>query len=106
MSKRNLYDELQSALSEAKMHDEGRLTLKTHQVERPVELSITPNEIKSIRDKFNMSRQVFARYLHTSSRTLENWEQGRSRPNEQAITLLYLVKDHPETLSYIAQLSA
>jgi len=48
---------------------------------------------------------VFARYLHTSSRTLENWEQGRSKPNEQAITLLHLVKNHPEILSHIAALS-
>jgi DNA-binding transcriptional regulator YiaG len=29
-----------------------------------------------------MSRGVFASLLHTSSRTLENWEQGRSAPNE------------------------
>lgn len=105
MSKRNLYEELRSALSDAKQHDEGKLTLKTHQVEQPVELSITPNEIKNIRHQLNMSRQVFARYLHTSSRTLENWEQGRSKPNEQAITLLHLVKNYPETLSHIAQLS-
>jgi putative transcriptional regulator len=54
--------------------------------------------------KFNMSRGVFANYLHTSVRTLENWEQGRSAPNGQAITLLKLVQSHPETLSHIAAL--
>jgi len=106
MSKRNLYDELNLALSEAKKHDEGKLTLKTHQVEQPVELTITPYEIKAIRTQFTMSRQIFARYLHISNRTLENWEQGRSKPNEQAITLLHLVKSHPETLSHIAVLSS
>jgi putative transcriptional regulator len=105
MSKRNLYHELSSALSDAKQHDIGKLTLKTHQITQPTELEITPSEIKSIRERFKMSRSIFARYLHTSNRTLENWEQGRSRPNEQAITLLYLVKKHPETLSHIAQLS-
>jgi putative transcriptional regulator len=51
-----------------------------------------------------MSRGVFANYLHTSVRTLENWEQGRSAPNSQAITLLKLVQSHPETLSHIAAL--
>ena len=51
-----------------------------------------------------MSRGVFANYLHTSVRTLENWEQGRSVPNGQAVTLLKLVKSHPETLSHIAAL--
>ena len=105
MSKRNLFEELNTALSEAKAHDEGKLTLKTHRVEQPAGLAITPEEIRTIREQFKMSRQVFARYLHTSSRTLENWEQGRSVPNEQAITLLYLVKRHPETLAHIAQLS-
>lgn len=51
-----------------------------------------------------MSRGVFANLLHTSARTLENWEQGRSAPNEQAVTLLKLVQRHPETLNHIAEL--
>lgn len=51
-----------------------------------------------------MSRGVFANLLHTSSRTLENWEQGRSSPNGQAITLLKLIQHHPETLTHIAEL--
>lgn len=106
MSKRDLFSELETALSEAKQHDQGKLTLKTHKVDIPTELAISPGEIKTIRQKYKMSRQVFARYLHTSSRTLENWEQGRSKPNEQAVTLLHLVKKHPETLSHIANLSA
>jgi len=106
MNKRDLFAELSSALSEAKQHDQGKLTLKTHKVAIPAKLIISPEQIKEIRQRFNMSRQIFARYLHTSSRTLENWEQGRSKPNEQAITLLYLVKKHPETLYHIANLSS
>lgn len=104
MNKRDLFAELSSALSEAKQHEQGKLTLKSHNVSVPKTLNITPEEIKAIRNKYKMSRQVFARYLRVSSRTLENWEQGRSKPNEQAITLLQLVKNHPETLSYIAAL--
>ncbi len=106
MSKRDLFSELTSALSDAKKHDQGKLTLKTHKVEIPKQLDISPIDIKKIRQKYKMSRQVFARYLHTSSRTLENWEQGRSKPNEQAVTLLHLVNTHPETLGFIADLSA
>ncbi len=104
MSNRDLFAELSSALVEAKQHSEGKLTLKTHQVDDVSELNILPDEIISIREKFNMSRGVFARLLHTSSRTLENWEQGRSAPNSQAVTLLKLVQRHPETLSHIAEL--
>lgn len=104
MSNRNLFAELSSALTEAKAHSEGKLTLKTHKVDEIVELKISPNEIVNIREQFNMSRGVFARLLHTSSRTLENWEQGRSAPNGQAVTLLKLVQRHPETLAHLAEL--
>ena len=104
MSNRDLFTELSSALVEAKEHSEGRLTLKTHQVKDLSELDISPSEIVHIREKLNMSRGVFASLLHTSSRTLENWEQGRSAPNGQAITLLKLVQRHPETLAHIAEL--
>lgn len=104
MSKRDLFAELNSALVEAKEHSEGKLTLKTHEVNDASELSISPDEIVNIREQFNMSRGVFARLLHTSSRTFENWEQGRSVPNGQAITLLKLVQRHPETLVHIAEL--
>ena len=105
MNKRDLFTELSTALTEAKQHDQGKLTLKNHKVDAPIPLAISPNEIVNIRQRYKMSRLIFARYLHTSSRTLENWEQGRSKPNEQAITLLYLVKKYPETLSHIAKLS-
>jgi len=104
MSSRDLFSELSSALVEAKEHSDGKLTLKTHQLNDVSELDISPIEIVNIREKFNMSRGVFARLLHTSSRTLENWEQGRSAPNGQAITLLKLVQRHPETLTHIAEL--
>ena len=104
MSKRDLFSELTSALSEAKKHDQGKLTLKTHKVDIPKQLELSPADIKKIRLKYKMSRQVFARYLHTSSRTLENWEQGRSKPNEQAVTLLHLVDCYPDTLNNIAEL--
>lgn len=105
MNKRDLFSELSTALSDAQKHDQGKLTLKSHKVDIPKQLVISPEEIKEIRQIYKMSRQVFARYLHTSSRTLENWEQGRSKPNEQAVTLLHLVKNHPETLQQIASLS-
>jgi putative transcriptional regulator len=104
MSKRDLFTELSTALNEAKEYSAGKLTLKTHEIKITDELAISPSEILSIREQFNMSRGVFANYLHTSVRTLENWEQGRSVPNGQAITLLKLVKSYPETLSHIAAL--
>ena len=42
---------------------------------------------------------VFARYLRTNPRTLENWEQGRAKPNAQAILLIRMVSQSPDTMS-------
>ncbi|MNU01033.1 Antitoxin igA-2 [compost metagenome] len=52
-----------------------------------------------------MSRAVFAMYLRTNARTLENWEQGRARPNAQAVTLIRLVEKFPETVEHLAALA-
>jgi putative transcriptional regulator len=104
MNKRNLFAELSAGLTEAKAHDEGKLTLKSYQFKDTNELTISPNEIALLRENFNKSRGVFAKLMHTSARTLENWEQGRSVPNGQAVTLLKLVQRYPETLHQIADL--
>ena len=103
MNKRNLFDELMTSLKDAKEHDRGKLTLHTTKVALP-HLSITPNQIRSIREKLNMSQSVFAALLHTRKRTYEKWEQGETTPNEQAITLLKLVDDSPSLVKKIANI--
>jgi len=42
MSKRDLFSEISSALTDEKQHDQGKLTLKTHKVNIPAELAISP----------------------------------------------------------------
>ena len=37
-----------------------------------------------------------------NARTLENWEQGRARPNAQAALLINLVKRYPDTIERLA----
>lgn len=97
MSKRNLFDELKQGLQESIDHEQGKITLRTHEVNNSEPLVISATDIRAIRDSFNMSRAVFASYLHTSKRTLEKWEQGLSKPNDQAITLLKLTEKYPDT---------
>jgi hypothetical protein len=38
----------------------------------------------------------------TRSRTLENWEQGRAKPNAQAALLINLVKQYRDTVQRLA----
>jgi putative transcriptional regulator len=61
--------------------------------------------VVAIRQQLNLSRSVFAMYLRTNTRTLENWEQGRAQPNAQATTLIRLVERFPETVERLAALS-
>jgi putative transcriptional regulator len=51
-----------------------------------------------------VSRAVFARGLRVSTRTLENWEQGRAQPNAQAATLILMVRKYPDTLGKLQTL--
>lgn len=61
-------------------------------------LTITSEELLSLRERLHLSRPVFARFLRTNERTLENWEQGRARPNAQAALLIRLVEYYPDTV--------
>jgi putative transcriptional regulator len=104
--KRSLFRELMSGVQTMREHREGRLTLRTHQVE-PIALPrLNPKLVRQTREALNMSRQVFAFRLGVNPRTLERWEQGRSKPNEQAAALIWLVRKYPDTLERLESLSA
>ena len=96
MDKRNLFDELQTGLEDAKAFEEKKITLKTTVIEIKERQLLDATEIRAIRDKYNMSRAIFANLLRISTRTLEKWEQGTSQPNEQATTLLALTDKYPD----------
>jgi putative transcriptional regulator len=100
--KRNLFDELQEGFNALQSEREGKITLRQHVVEKKPVPTITPDELMTLRDKLHLSRTVFARYLRTNERTLENWEQGRSSPNAQATILIRLVERYPDTVERLA----
>ena len=104
MSKRDLFKELEQSLNDAKEFEQNKITLKTTSIEQKERKVLEADEIRAIRDKYNMSRAVFANYLHISSRTLEKWELGTSRPNEQATTLLALTNIYPDMLERLRAL--
>jgi putative transcriptional regulator len=62
---------------------------------------VPPKFFVEARQSLNMSRPAFARSLHIPERTLEKWEQGRSKPNQEAIVLVELVKEEPKMLQRI-----
>ena len=103
--KRRLFSELMSGVEAMRDHREGRITLRTHSVEPLVLPPVDPDFVRQTREAMRMSRQVFAFRLGVNPRTLERWEQGRSRPNEQAAALLWLVRKYPDTLRRLESIS-
>ena len=103
-ARRDLFGELMEGVSALRASRRGKRTLRTHAVEfRPAPV-LSPDELVRLRERLNLSRGVFAAYLRTNVRTLENWEQGRARPNAQAVLLIHLVKRYPDTVERLAAL--
>ncbi|CAK0756942.1 Antitoxin HigA-2 [Gammaproteobacteria bacterium] len=102
MKKRNLFAEIAEGFGALVEEREGKRTLRTHEVVMNPAPNVSAGELMALRERLHLSRPVFARYLRTNSRTLENWEQGRARPNAQAALLIRLVDRYPDTIERLA----
>lgn len=100
--KRNLFNELKEGFGALGFARKGKITLREHVVEKKPSIKITPEELLQLREKLHLSRTVFARYLRTNERTLENWEQGRASPNAQAAILIRMVERYPDTVERLS----
>ena len=63
MAKRNMFDELKQGLQEMKAHREGKVTLKTTEVDIPPPIKMSKTKIQKIRKGTNFSQPIFARVL-------------------------------------------
>jgi putative transcriptional regulator len=59
---------------------------------------INPPEIKNVREKLNVSQNEFALMIGVSVRTLQNWEQGRRKPEGPAKALLRIASKNPSAV--------
>ena len=59
---------------------------------------IKPPEIKTVREKLNVSQNEFALMIGVSVRTLQNWEQGRREPEGPAKALLRIASKNPQAV--------
>ncbi len=102
--KRKLFDELMEGVEAMQKQREGKITLRSHEVENLPPLEVDAQLIRDTRERMHVSRAVFARCLRVSIRTLENWEQGRAKPNAQAAALILMVRKFPDTLEKLSEL--
>jgi putative transcriptional regulator len=56
---------------------------------------IPPPEIRMVRDRLDVSQGEFAVMIGVSTRTLQNWEQGRRQPEGPAKALLTVASRNP-----------
>ena len=86
---KKLFEELVDSIKEAGKIKRGQ--------KRPVRTRrIAAPDVRKIRLKAGLSQSQFARMIHVSAKTLQNWEQKRRRPNGPAIALLKVVDTEPE----------
>ena len=83
---RNIGEELLQAVREMKA---GRAA-REHHIKVP--------EVLEVRTRVGLSQPKFAEVLGVSTRTLQEWEQGRRRPSGAARSLLKIAARRPEVL--------
>jgi putative transcriptional regulator len=89
--KKRDFDELIESVREAGKLRRGELTPS-----RTFEFQ--PDDVRSIRHDLGLSQSEFAMLIGVSVATLQNWEQGRRRPEGPARALLRIAATHPEAV--------
>ena len=70
--------------------------MKAGKAARTTQVALSP--IAEARSRLGMSQSELAALMGVSSRTLQDWEQGRRKPTGAAQTLLRVAIAHPEAL--------
>ena len=87
----NDFDDLTESIKQA-----GQIRKGTIKPSRTIEF--TPLDIKEVRRKLHKSQSEFALMIGVSISTLQNWEQGRRRPEGPARALLKVALENPEAV--------
>ena len=94
-----LFDDIVASLNELKDHAEGKSTgVIVHRRTSPNVVDVpdfTAQEIKEVRLAAKMTQKTFAACIGVSTKSVEAWEGGRSRPDGAARRILGLMKINP-----------
>lgn len=56
-------------------------------------------DVKKIRTLLQLSQKQFAQKFHLSLKTIQDWEQGRTQPDQASRTLLKVISVNPEAVA-------
>lgn len=93
-SKRDLGAELLESIRQMKAGQKGAV----HQVQI--------SKVAEARHKVGFSQRQFAELLGVSTRTLQEWEQGRRNPSGAASSLLRIAIERPDVLKDVFKTAA
>jgi len=94
--KKEDFDKLVTSIRQA-----GKIRRGEMKASRVTELA--PLDVKSIRQRLCKTQSEFARMIGVSVSTLQNWEQGRRRPEGPARALLRVAERNPDAVSATLQ---
>jgi len=89
--KKELFDDLLESIREAGRIRKG--LLKPSRV-----FKYDPIDVKRIREKLRASQSQFAMMIGVSISTLQNWEQGRRKPEGPSQALLKIADKNPKAV--------
>lgn len=82
-----------AAMKEVVDHGEGGTALPMRYVEVPEDV-----DVRAIRSKLGLSQAEFSRRYAVSPRSLQEWEQGRRRPESAVRAYLTVIDRNPEAV--------
>ena len=88
--KKDNFESLQRALGEVEAFRGGkRAGFVVHE----------PVDVRQLRARTKLTRTRFAEKFGLDSRTVEQWEQGRRKPDKSSETYLRLIEKAPDTVA-------
>lgn len=89
--KKSDFESLRRGMLQAKLHIAGA---------RPAGFVMhEPVDVRRVRERTHLTRKQFAARYGLDPRTVEQWEQGRRRPDRGTETYLRLVEREPERVA-------
>ena len=62
---------------------------------------LSAEEIRAIRERFELTQADLTRLLHLGANTISRWESGRNVQTEVMDILLRMIRDLPQSLAYL-----
>ncbi len=82
-----------TAMREVVDHAEGKVALPMRYVDVPEDV-----DVKAIRSRLGLSQAEFSRRYALSQRSLQEWEQGRRRPEGAVRAYLTVIERNPKAV--------